>query len=81
MPSTKNFFNAPGKLAGQTMRMITGKGPTPTPLSAPSDSNSPEIQEALRKEKELAQRRTGRRATILTDAVQPVQDGKTLLGS
>lgn len=80
MPATRSFFNSPAKLAGKTMSALTGKGPEPTLLTAPPDSNSTEIQAVLAREKELAQRRTGRRATILTEMGANV-GGKTLLGS
>lgn len=40
----------------------------------------PAVQEAIRKERELAQRRRGRRSTILTDSVDQAAGKKTLLG-
>lgn len=58
-----------------------GSKPKVQAYQPPPKEEDPAVQEAIRKERELAQRRKGRRATILTDVIDQSQSGKkTLLG-
>jgi len=57
--------------------------PVEAPPEAPPEMTDPEVQEAIEREQELARRRRGRRATILTGPQgiqEPDRRQKTLLG-
>ncbi len=60
--------------------MCGGGGGSPDPYVAPTD-NSAEVEEAMRKERDLARKRKGRKSTILTDLSLDDTQGKTMLGS
>jgi hypothetical protein len=60
-----------------------GSTPSPSPYIPPPKAEDPLVQEAMKKERELALRRSGRQSTILTSG-QGLTDtggGKTLLGA
>jgi len=60
---------------------MCGGGGSPAPLAPPPAVEDPEVQAAIRKERELARRRAGRQSTILTSAAGVLDSGKkTLLG-
>jgi hypothetical protein len=63
--------------------MCGARRPQFDPLRVP-ETTSPEVQEAIERERELARKRRGRRATILTGprgVTTPATSGvKTLLG-
>lgn len=61
---------------------MCGGAPQPEPYIPPAKKEDPEVQEAIRKERELAMKRRGRAATILTDPSGLDSGGgkKTLLG-
>jgi len=59
-----------------------GGGPPPVQPYKPAPKlEDPSVQEALRKEKELAGKRRGRQSTILTPMATDQNQPKTLLGA
>lgn len=61
---------------------MCGGSPKVQPYVAPPKETDPAVQEAIRKERELAMRRRGRQSTILSGGAGLVDSGtkKTLLG-
>ena len=61
-----------------------GSPPPPAPVEPAPTVTDPDVQEAIRKERELARRRTSRQNTILTGPSGLIGDSpaqkKTLLG-